>query len=168
MEQYAPIVVTVYNRLHTFKRCIKSLQTNKLAKYSDLYVISDAPYCENHRFFVNSVREYARTITGFKKVHLIFYDINLGSQEAGYRGLSLALQDHDSYIFLEDDVIVSCNFLEYMNEGLHYYSNDPHVYSICGFCIPFKIPSTYKNDIWFSQINSPWGYATWKKKMGKS
>ena len=37
----APIIISVYDRLDHLKKCIKSLQQNELARYSDLFVISD-------------------------------------------------------------------------------------------------------------------------------
>lgn len=162
--KYSPVVITVYSRLYTFINCIESLKRNSLAQYTDLFVISDAPYVPEHKLIVEEVRNYARLITGFKNVHLIFRDINMGSHLSGYDGICQALKENDTFIFLEDDIVVSDNFLQYMNDGLRFYKDDPRVYSICGFCAPFTIPLNYKNDIWFSPISSPWGYATWKKK----
>ena len=37
--EYAPIIISVYDRLDHLKKCIKSLQQNELARYSDLFVI---------------------------------------------------------------------------------------------------------------------------------
>lgn len=162
--KYAPVVVTVYNRLHTFRKCIESLTKNDLAQFTDLFVISDAPFVPEHTQDIENVREYAKQISGFKNVHLIFRKLNLGSHLSGYYGICQALKENDAFIFLEDDIVVAQNFLQYMNEGLKYYMNDPRVYSICGFCLPFTFPTNYECDIWFSPINSPWGYATWKNK----
>lgn len=162
--KYAPIVVTVYDRLQRFKECINSLLSNELAKYSDIYIISDAPKCKEHQNKIDAVREYAKTISGFEHVHLIFNKENLGSYKSGYKGLLSVLQENDCFIFLEDDIIVSRDFLQYMNDGLLYYEDDPRIYAICGFCLPFIREGNYKEDVWFSPVNSPWGYATWKKK----
>lgn len=164
LKNYAPVVVTVYNRLYTFVNCIEALARNKLAQDTDLFIISDAPSIVEHKAEVELVRDYAKRITGFRNVHLIFREYNLGSQASGYDGICQALEENDTFIFLEDDIIVSESFLLYMNDGLRFYKNDPRVYSICGFCLPFVFPLDYKNDIWFSPMNSPWGYATWKDK----
>lgn len=167
MERYAPILVTVYDRLYTFRSCIESLLLNDLAGDSELYVISDAPSCKEHEEAVNNVREYAKSLQGFKCVHCIFHLSNLGSHVSGETGIRLVLEDHDTFIYLEDDIVVSNDFLNYMNDGLRFYKEDPAVHSICGFCSPFQIPDRYKQDVWFSPMNSPWGYATWKDKWEK-
>lgn len=167
MGKYAPIIVPVYHRVHAFRRCIESLKANSLAKESDLFIVSDAPVCLEHKPLIDEVRRYAKTIRGFNKVCLIFHDKNLGSFDSPFEGISLALQDNESFIYLEDDIVVSSNFLRYMNDGLQTYKDDPLIYSICGFCPSFSIPSNYKEDVWFSPMHNPWGYATWKDKLEK-
>lgn len=65
--KYAPIIISVYDRLDHLKKCIESLQKNELACYSELYVISDAAYKEEHIPLIDAVRTYINGITGFKK-----------------------------------------------------------------------------------------------------
>ena len=113
----APIVVTVYHRPDCFVRCIESLLANELAKESELYVISDAAAKPEHGALVRQVRDYAKTIMGFKAVHLVFRETNLGSYLSGNRAIDEVLEPHDRFIFLEDDIVVAPGFLQYLNEG---------------------------------------------------
>jgi len=160
----APIVISVYDRLEHLHKCIESLQMNKLATESILYVVSDAAYKKEHIEKIKEVREFISSITGFKEVRSVFRNRNLGA----HLSLSLALKDilqiYDSFIFLEDDIVVSDNFLQYMNDGLDYYEEQKNIFSICGFKVPFKMPSDYEDDIFFYPCNSPWGFATWKNR----
>lgn len=54
---YAPIIVSVYDRLDHLKRCIEALLVNDLAPESLLYIVSDAPYREDHIPVIERVRE---------------------------------------------------------------------------------------------------------------
>lgn len=160
----APIIISVYDRIDHLKRCVESLQRNSYAPYSELYVISDAAYKEEHITLIDKVRSYVKGITGFKKVYPIFREKNMGCN----RSLSLAyqsiFQNYDSFISLEDDIVVSSDFLQFMNEALLYYKKDKSIFSICGFKAPFELPKNYKDDVFFYPCNSPWGIATWKDR----
>lgn len=67
---YAPIIIFAFNRLDVLKKCVASLQDNKEAKHSDLFVYVDGPRSEKpgEKEKVLSVREYVKEITGFNSV----------------------------------------------------------------------------------------------------
>lgn len=160
----APIVVSVYDRLEHLRRCVESLQMNKLATESVLYVVSDAAYKEEHIKKINEVREFISSIKGFKEVKPVFREKNLGAHLSLSLMLKEVLQNYDSFIFLEDDIVVSNDFLQYLNDGLVYYREQKNIFAICGFKAPFDLPSDYKEDVFFYPCNSPWGFATWKDR----
>lgn len=161
---FAPIVVSVYDRLDHLKRCVESLKTNNLAIESILYVVSDAAYKEEHVDRIRRVRDYISSINGFKEVRPVFREKNLGAQKSVGLVLDNILSTNDSFIFLEDDIVVSNNFLQYLNDGLAYYREQKNVFAICGFKAPFDLPFNYKEDVFFYPCNSPWGFATWKDR----
>lgn len=160
----SPIVITVYNRSTHLKRCINALLANTLAKESELFILSDAPSVLAHEKEIGEIRKYILSITGFKKVHPIFWEENKGAHNSLIEGIQKVLEKFDTFIFLEDDIVVSSHFLNYMNEGLAYYENYPQIFSICGYKLPFPIPPNYNKDVFFYPCSSPWGFATWKTK----
>lgn len=164
---YAPIVVTVYDRLDHLQRCIEALKSNSLASESELFVLSDAAKNDVVKGKIEEVRRYILTITGFKKVSHIFQESNKGAHQSIIEGVERVLSSYDSFIFLEDDIVVSSDFLDYMNKGLLYYKEDKNIFSICSFSLPFQFPPHYTNDIYFYSCNSPWGFATWKNRWQK-
>ena len=164
VQKYAPIIVPVYDRLEHLQRCISSLLSNKKAKMSVLYVVSDAAYKKEHVKQIESIREYAREIKGFKDVKLLFRKENMGAHNSILTAVNDVLRDNDTFIFLEDDIVVSSNFLNYMNEGLRFYENNERIFSICGFSLPFRIPKDYLEDVYFYSCSSPWGFACWKNR----
>lgn len=161
---YAPIIVSVYDRLEHLQRCIESLKANKLAAESILYVVSDAAYKEEHVDRIRKVRDYISSLNGFKEVRPVFREKNLGAPKSIGLVLGDALSTSDSFIFLEDDIVVSNDFLQYLNDGLVYYREQKNIFAICGFKAPFDLPLNYKEDVFFYPCNSPWGFATWKDR----
>lgn len=164
MSSFAPIVITVYDRLDHLKRCINALLSNPEASFSKLYVLSDAPYKNEHTDRIQEVRHYILSIKGFKEIIPIFSKYNKGAHASLTEGISALLQHSEEFIFLEDDIVISPNFLQYMNAGLQYYKEDKKVFAVCGFKAQFKLPQSYEKDIYFYPCNSPWGFATWKDR----
>ena len=162
LEDLAPISVSVYNRIAHFKNCIKSLAANDLAKNSVLYIFSDGAKPGDEKA-VLKVREYARSIKGFKNVKFFFQKKNNFYKNVKNR-IIIPLQIHGKIIRLEDDNIVSSNFLKYMNEALIYYKNNLKVISISGWTHPKMSNFRNRQDNFLSQYHNGWGYAFWSNR----
>src|ERR1035437_10981038 len=113
----APIIVTVYDRPRHFRQCIEALLRNGPAKESELYVVSDAPGKPDHASKIDKVRAYARSITGFRSIHLIFREENYGAFRSILAIMKQVMDEHSRFIYLEDDVLAAPNFLDYMNRS---------------------------------------------------
>lgn len=164
---YAPIVLFTYNRLYHTQRTVEALQNNTLAKDSILYIFSDGPKDKIHENNVHQVREYIKTIQGFKKVIIIENKKNKGLANSIIDGVTQIINQHNRVIVLEDDLITSLGFLEYMNNMLDKYQNVDNIYSITGYNYPkslMQIPSDYQYDIYFNQRPASWGWGTWKDR----
>jgi len=70
-NQYAPIVLFVYNRLEHVTRTVCSLLTNDLSRESELFIYSDGPKDDKDSKIVRNVRGYLKTISGFKTIQII-------------------------------------------------------------------------------------------------
>lgn len=157
----APIVLFVYNRLEHTKDTVRALQNNKLANESRLIIYSDAAKSEKVADAVRNVREYLRTITGFKEVTIIERPGNYGLSKSIMDGVSKAVNEYGKVIVLEDDLVTSPYFLQYMNDGLDMYENDHAVASIHGYIYP--VDSTGLPETFFIKGADCWGWATWKR-----
>jgi hypothetical protein len=71
---------------------------------------------------------------------------------------------HGRVIFLEDDNVVSSNFLAYMNDALDFYDSDPSVFSIAGYNYPVKIPNSYPHSVYKWQGYAGWGVGYWRNR----
>jgi hypothetical protein len=165
--ELAPVVVYTYSRLKHLQRTVSALQDNYLAKRSVLYVVSDGAKTADHKPFVDRVREYLDGVEGFREVVRIYRDRNLGTPRSIHEAEAQVISDHGRVISMEDDNLSSRNYLNFMNEGLNAYADDPSIFSICGYCPPIKVPEGFNSEYWFYNWNLSWGYAMWKKKYDR-
>lgn len=155
----APIVVMTYSRVNHLKSTVNSLLACKLANESDVYFLLDAPR-KGDEDIVAKVRNYLKTIQGFRNIEIIERELN--NRLLNYvEGVQYILNKYGMMIFLEDDNVVSSNFLVYMNDALQFYKNDERILAINGYNVPVKYPSSFKDDYYFSYYFNAWGFATW-------
>jgi len=158
----APIVLFVYNRPWHTQQTIEALQKNTLSNESELFIYSDAPKNESDKEKVQAVRERIHSVEGFKKVTIIEREKNWGLADSIIDGATEIVNKYGKIIVLEDDLVTSPVFLEYMNDALVKYKNERSVFSITGY--------SHSNDIenidatYFLKLTSSWSWATWKEK----
>lgn len=160
-DNLASIALFVYNRLEHTRKTIEALQKNELAIESDLIIFSDGfKKSPESQTSVLAVREYLKTISGFKSVKIIERIENFGLAKSIISGVAEIVNQYGKIIVLEDDLITSPYFLRYMNEALDIYENQEEVISIHAYIYPVKqaLPETF-----FIKGADCWGWATWKR-----
>ena len=157
---FAPIILFTYKRLDTLKKTIISLKKNKEAKKSELIIFSDGYKNEQDKKEILKVRKYIKKINGFKKIEIYLRKKNLGLANNIVRGLKQVFKKKKLAIILEDDLVVSPSFLNYMNYYLRIYRNNKNVASVHGYCYPLK---SCGEDYFFLKGADCWGWATWKR-----
>ena len=163
---YAPIVVFGFNRPDALRNTIASLLRNEEAKLSDLFVFVDGPRegKVGEKEKVEEVRDYVKSITGFKSLHYTFSEINKGLANSIIEGVSKVIDEYGKVLVLEDDLVLMPNFLNFMNQGLDYYESNQRVMSVCGHSCKVKVPAGYPYDAYFFTRSSSWGWGTWKDR----
>lgn len=156
----APIVFFCYNRLQHTQRTIEALKNNTLASESDLVIYSDASKNDAHVDEVAAVRAYLKTISGFSSVKIILRQENMGLASSIIDGVSAVVNEYGQVIVLEDDLVTSPYFLQFMNDGLRRYEMNKEVASIHGYVYPIEnLPETF-----FMRGADCWGWATWRDR----
>lgn len=156
----APILLFTYNRLNHTRRCIEALQKNALSKESDLYIYSDAAKEFSQQQAVNEVRQYLHNLQGFKSITLIERNENWGLARNIIDGVTTQVNRYGKVIVLEDDLIVAPYFLQFMNDALETYKDEPKVGHIqaCDFTQDPSLPETF-----LIKWTGSWGWGTWKR-----
>jgi hypothetical protein len=157
----APIALFVYNRLEHTRRTVEALCANELASDSDLFVYADAAKNDAATESVARVREYVRRVTGFKSVTVIERESNWGVDPSVIDGVTTLSRRFGKVIVLEDDMVTSPYFLNYMNSALVRYRENAQVMQISGFMFP--IDSAEPGSTCFLKYATCWGWATWDR-----
>ncbi|MDH5645415.1 MAG: glycosyltransferase [Candidatus Heimdallarchaeota archaeon] len=160
MNILAPIVLFVYNRPWHTEQTVNALLENKLSSESDIIIYSDAAKNDDALNAVNEVRNYIKTINGFKKISIIEREKNFGLANSIIDGVTNVVNKYGKIIVLEDDLLTSPYFLTYMNDALELYANDDRVISVHGYVYPIKqeLPEAF-----FLPGADCWGWATWSR-----
>lgn len=162
MNDFSPVCIFVYNRPWHTKQTIEALKRNVLADQSDLIIYSDAP--KNPAAFekVKEVRDYIKTITGFKTVSIIERNENLGLARSIINGVTEVINKYGRVIVLEDDLVTSPYFLSFMNNALEIYKNNQKVWHITGW--NYSIDSVGLDEVFFWKVMNCSGWGTWSDR----
>lgn len=160
MSNFAPIAVFVFNRLEHTRRAIEALAQNPEFASSPLYVFCDGPRNEEEFTRVELVKEYVREIPHSSKV-IVESSCNKGLANSIVSGIGRLCDEYGKVIVIEDDLVVSPVFLNYMNSALEYYVDSPQVMQISGHMFPVSLPG--ETDAVFLPFTTSWGWATWKR-----
>ncbi|CAM3572678.1 glycosyltransferase [Zobellia roscoffensis] len=158
----APICLFTYNRLAETKETVEALKKNLLASESHLLVFSDGAKNEQAQEKIKGVRQYLKTIEGFKSIQIFEASENKGLANSIISGVTNALEQYGKVIVLEDDLTTAPNFLNFMNQALDYYETIDVVQSINGFSPEIKKQNMF--DVFYHTRTFPWGWATWKDR----
>ncbi|HEY5499646.1 MAG TPA: glycosyltransferase family 2 protein, partial [Bacteroidales bacterium] len=109
---------------------------------------------------VEKVRSYIHTINGFAKISITEREKNVGLANNIIDGVTKIVNQYGKVIVLEDDLILSPYFLQFMNDALEVYKDDEkvgHVHA-CEFFLNDKLPETF-----LTQFIGSWGWGTWDR-----
>ena len=160
----APILLFTYKKVAPVKKVVAALQKNFLAKHSELIIFSDGPRREADSEQVNEVRKFLETVKGFKSIKIHEAPNNMGLAKSIITGVTKVFEEKDRVIVLEDDLVTSHNFLNFMNQALNEYEFNLDVHSISGYTMPITTPKNYEYDSYCTMRASSWGWATWKDR----
>ncbi len=173
LKETAPIILFVYNRPDILERTISALANNYYSLETDLYIFSDGAKTSKPGDIekVEEVREFIKTIKGFKSVTIKEQKTNIGLANSVINGITQVSKKHDRFIVLEDDLLTSPYFLKYMNESLEKYKDMEKVWCINGMALNPKfleIPEDYPYDTYFNYRNTSHGWASWSDRWEKT
>lgn len=159
IKKIAPIVLFVYNRPWHTRQTVESLQKNVLANQSDLIIFSDAAKTIEANPQVQEVRDYLKTIGGFNSVSIVEREENFGLAKSIIQGVTEIVKQYGKIIVLEDDIVTSPAFLQFMNQALEFYENEKKIWHISGWNYPINVEGL--GDVFLWRVMNCWGWATW-------
>jgi hypothetical protein len=163
-DRHSPVVVFAYNRPDHLRQTLTALAEAELAKESRVRVYADGPRDEAARAGVEAVRRVLDDPAWrdrFAAFEVRASDANKGLATSIIGGVTEVIEAEGRAIVLEDDLIVSRDFLRFMNDALDFYRDDPTVGSISGFSPLEAPPRGYAHDVMRVPRNCSHGWATW-------
>ena len=163
----SPVALFAYNRADNTRRTIEALLANTLARETELYVFSDGGKDDASWQLVNEVRamlheveaEVGRT-HALRAMHIVERPVNFYLERNVIEGIGYVLSRHETIIVLEDDIVTSPHFLQFMNDACRIYRDEPRVMHVTGFT---RITDS-GGESYFTRFMAGWGWGTWRDR----
>ena len=126
----APIILFAYNRPIHLSKTLEALKSNTLAKQSLLFVFLLMEKTLKKREGFQKVRQLLASI------EIVYRKENFGLADSIIQGINAIIYRFNKAIILEDDIVTSPAFLNYMNDALNRYENESKVWSISAWSYP--------------------------------
>ena len=164
------VAIFVYNRADNTRKTLEALMHNQHASETDVYVFSDGGKDERSWVKVNEVRKLLhdveqeiQTTHALKSLTIVERPKNIYLERNIIEGISYVLERHETIIVLEDDIVTSPYFLDYMNQAFYIYKDDEKVMHVSGFT-NLDLPGDDSEEFYFTPHMSGWGWGTWASK----
>jgi hypothetical protein len=161
----APVLLIAFNRPNTTREVFDSIRKVKPEK---MYVAIDGPrvHKDGESDLCKQVIEITKKVDWKCETKYLIRDKNLGCKYGVSGAISWALENEDSVIVIEDDIVPVASFFYFAEELLEKYKNDERIGMISG---NNYTPLEHMDvDYTFSQYGGHiWGWAIWKRAWAK-
>lgn len=157
-----PILLVIYKRPDCVEGLLSILEKIQPPK---LYIAGDGPRNTDDVDKIIQTRSIAiKKITWECEVKTRFLEKNIGCRAAVTSAITWLFQYEDAGIILEEDIAPDILFFDFCASGLHHFSDDLRVGSICADSRGYH--NRYHRDSRYYFINYffCWGWATWKSR----
>ena len=156
-----PIALFTYNRAEHTARVLNSLANCARLDECSLHIYCDAPKREEHAAGVEASRDVVRAEAPKFGATVIERDVNFGLARSIVEGVTDLCDRYGRVIVLEDDLVLSPSFIDYMLQALDRYADEANVYQVSGYMFPIMQPED--TDAFFLPLITTWGWATWRR-----
>lgn len=154
----APVTIFVYKRPRHTEKMLDSLLENTEVRDTPLTVYCDGPRPGDDVTAIAETRELVKRKLPHAEV--VESDKNKGLSASIIEGVTKSCEQYGRTIVIEDDLILSPVFIDYMNRSLDKYGGVDRVMHISGYCpaVNQQLPPTF-----FYREPDCWGWATWQR-----
>jgi len=156
-----PIAIFVFKRPEHTARMLAALALNPRLAQHPLYIFCDGARNAGEVEAVETTRKRVREFHHLDKT-VVEQPENQGLARSVIQGVTQLVNQYGRVIVLEDDLVVSTDFLDYMSDALDYFADEPKVMQVSGHAFP--VPSIAANDTaLLLPFVASWGWATWSR-----
>lgn len=158
----APVAIFAFRRLSSLRLVLEALGQCPEFSRTPLVVFSDGPR-PGHPDDSEAVADVRHFLRGWCRSHraeLIEFEENRGLRQSIVSGVTQLVEEHGKVIVLEDDIVVSPGFLEFMNSALEAFTDRADLVQVSGYLPPVRcsLPETG-----LVGVPACWGWATWDR-----
>ena len=164
----APIVLFAFNRPEHTRKTLESLSRNEGIKDSELIIYLDGSKDEmshDERDCIKQTKDVCQNFQSAKNIKIVERPTNFGLAKNIIEGVSEIINEYGIVIVLEDDLELSPQFLNYMNQTLDFYSEQEDVFHISGYWFPVIDTSTFTSELFFT-VRNMLGLGNMEASMG--
>jgi len=155
-----PIGVFAYDRPENLKLTLESLGRCRGYEDYDLHVFCDAPKTSAATDGVSRARAVAHEWVDAHGGRVVEREKNMRFRNIT-DGITELCERYGQVVVIEDDVVVSPDFLDYIRSSLEKYEYEDRVFMVTGFMYAIEHPP--KPDAFFLPLTCSQGWATWKR-----
>ena len=156
-----PLAIFTYNRPDHTRDALSALENCWRFADCRAVIYCDGPKTPAHEDGVAATRRVVKDWAWRVNAEVIEREKNLGLARSIVSGVTEQCQKFGRTIVVEDDLVVSPDFLDYMLQALDRYQEYANVYQISGFMYPISNPANL--DAFFLPLSTTWGWATWER-----
>ena len=164
MSDKTIIAVFCYKRAAKLKQSMEALLKNPECSEMDIIFFCDGAKAEKDLAGVIATRNYINSLSGFRNIYKQFREKNVSTGPNFEQGIRYLCQHYDQFIVIEDDLVVTPNYLRYMLDALDFYRNEKSIFTVSGFAFPLKT-ADYKYDTVIHKRFSCYGWASWSNRV---
>jgi GT2 family glycosyltransferase len=156
-----PIALFTYNRPHHTRQALESLSRCKRFEECKLFIYCDGP---KHPDQINNVIASQAVVQSFAEkldADIIIQEKNIGLAHSVVSGVTDLCNRFGRVIVVEDDFVLSPDFVDYMLLALDKYEHEQTVYQVSGFLHNITHEKTF--DAFFLPLTTTWGWGTWQR-----
>ncbi len=158
------IGVFCYKRAAKLKASMEALLKNPECAEMEVIFFADGYKGEKDKQGVLETRAYIDQLTGFKHVYKHYRDKNYSTGPNFHTGLTYLSNNYDRFIIVEDDLVVTPNYVKYLLDSLDFYKNEKTVFCVTGFAFPLEI-GNYPYDTIMANRFCSYGWGSWSNRV---
>ena len=134
MNGFAPVLVVGFNRPLMIRETLLNLAACDEIEKHEIYVCVDGPRSQKDEAKVGEVLKTVNDVFAKSRLspNIIKRESNLGGVKNMRSAIDEVLGMHGRAIIVEDDILVSRTFLQYMESALRHFQDDDRVWAING------------------------------------
>ena len=156
-----PLAIFAFRRPDHLRALLASVAKCRRLEECAITIFCDGPRGPDDADAVQAARTVAREWAAAQGAQIVERAENLGLARSIVTAVTELVNAHGRVIVVEDDMILSPDFLDFILMGLDRYEHDERALQITGF--QFALEPLPKADAFFIPLASTWGWATWRR-----